>query len=60
MQQTHADLGVPALVRGVLGSRQWMAQMGKTGGKSQSEQKAAAARANGKKGGRPRKTQEAL
>tara|TARA_R110000744_G_scaffold211824_1_gene330929 strand:- start:1385 stop:2080 length:696 start_codon:yes stop_codon:yes gene_type:complete len=48
-----ADLGVPALVRGVLGSRKWMAQLGQVGGKSQSERKAAAARANGKKGGRP-------
>jgi hypothetical protein len=51
-----ADLYLPALLRGVLGSRQWMAQIGRVGGRSTSPAKAAAARANGAKGGRPRKT----
>ena len=51
-----ADLGVPALLRGVFGSRSWMAaQMGAAGGKSRSAAKTAAARANGRKGGRPRR-----
>ena len=51
-----ADLYVPALLRGVLGSRSWMAaQMGAAGGKSRSPAKAAAARKNGRKGGRPRR-----
>lgn len=51
-----ADLYVPALLRGVLGSRSWMAaQMGKAGGKSRSPAKTAAARKNGRKGGRPRR-----
>lgn len=50
-----ADLYVPALVKGVLGTKQWMAQIGAAGGRAASTAKAAAARANGKLGGRPRK-----
>ena len=54
--QLDADLYLPALLQGFLGSRQWMAQaMGKIGGKSVTSQKADAARANGRLGGRPRK-----
>jgi len=48
-----ADLLVPALLAGVLGSRHWMAELGRAGGKSRSQRKAEAARSNGKKGGRP-------
>jgi hypothetical protein len=51
-----ADLYVPALLEGVLGSRQWMAaRLGAAGGKARSVAKAEAARANGRRGGRPRK-----
>lgn len=51
-----ADLYVPALLQGVFGSRSWMAaRLGAAGGKSRSESKAAAARKNGRKGGRPRR-----
>jgi hypothetical protein len=54
--QLDADLYLPALLQGFLGSRQWMAQaMGKIGGKAVTPQKADAARANGRLGGRPRK-----
>jgi hypothetical protein len=49
------DHYVPALIDGILGTRKWMATLGKTGGVSRSSTKAAAARANGRKGGRPRK-----
>jgi len=35
--------------------KQYLAEIGRKGGLSQSEEKAAAARENGKKGGRPRK-----
>lgn len=53
------DLYLPALLEGFLGSRKWMAaSMGKVGGRTSTEAKAAAARANGKLGGRPRKTRE--
>ncbi|MGT2434118.1 DUF2442 domain-containing protein [Cupriavidus basilensis] len=51
-----ADLYLPALLEGFLGSKRWMAaQMGKRGGASASAAKAAAARQNGKLGGRPKK-----
>ena len=50
-----ADLYVPALIRGVLGTRHWMAQIGTLGGGKATGAKAAAARINGKLGGRPRK-----
>ncbi|MDE0029991.1 MAG: DUF2442 domain-containing protein [Deltaproteobacteria bacterium] len=51
-----ADLYVPTLLQGVFGSRNWMAShMGAAGGRSRSLAKAAAARENGRKGGRPRR-----
>ena len=51
-----ADVYVPALLQGTFGSRSWMArELGARGGRSRTEAKAAAARANGRKGGRPRK-----
>jgi len=51
-----ADLYVPALLQGVFGSKSWMArQLGTAGGSVRSDAKTAAARANGHKGGRPRK-----
>jgi hypothetical protein len=49
-----ADLYVPALLEGVLGSRRWMAaRLGAVGGQARTQAKAAAARANGRRGGRP-------
>lgn len=51
-----ADIYVPALIEGLLGTKRWMAaQNGKAGGKAVTEAKAAAARENGKAGGRPKK-----
>jgi hypothetical protein len=51
-----ADIYVPALLEGALGSKSWMAaRLGATGGRARSGAKAAAARENGKRGGRPRK-----
>jgi hypothetical protein len=51
-----ADLYVPALLEGVLGSKRWMAErLGAAGGRTRSAAKAAAARENGKRGGRPRR-----
>jgi Protein of unknown function (DUF2442) len=51
-----ADIYVPALLEGVLGSAKWMAgQMGRIGGAARSAAKAQAARENGKRGGRPRR-----
>jgi Protein of unknown function (DUF2442) len=52
-----ADLYVPALLEGLLGSAKWMAgQMGRMGGAARTASKTAAARENGKRGGRPRKS----
>jgi hypothetical protein len=51
-----ADLYIPALLDGFLGSKRWMAaEIGKIGGTASTEAKAAAARQNGKLGGRPKK-----
>nr|WP_298095179.1 DUF2442 domain-containing protein [uncultured Shinella sp.] len=51
-----ADMYVPALLQGVFGSKKWMAaQLGAAGGRARSRAKTAAARENGRKGGRPRK-----
>jgi hypothetical protein len=50
-----ADLYLPALLEGVLGSRRWMAaKLGAVGGKSTSLAKRRASRANGQLGGRPK------
>ena len=51
-----ADIYLPALLEGFLGSRKWMAaRLGQGGGRSRSAAKKAAAKANGKLGGRPKK-----
>ncbi len=52
-----ADLYLPSLLEGFLGSKSWMAtQLGQAGGQTRSKAKSAAARSNGKLGGRPKKT----
>jgi Protein of unknown function (DUF2442) len=55
-----ADLYVPALLEGFLGSAKWTAaRLGQVGGRSQSRAKKAASRANGRLGGRPAKRKSA-
>ena len=50
-----ADIYLPALLEGFLGSKRWIAaQIGKIGGSVSSKAKADAARRNGKLGGRPK------
>lgn len=52
-----AQFDITGLMQGHFGSRQWMAaRLGSAGGASRSKAKVTAARANGKLGGRPRKT----
>lgn len=52
-----ADLYVPGLLAGQLGSKAWMAaRLGREGGRARTPAKQAAARANGRLGGRPRKS----
>ena len=52
-----AYFDITALMQGSFGTRRWMAErMGAVGGAAKSKAKATAARANGKLGGRPRKS----
>ena len=54
--ELDADLYLPALLEGILGSRKWMAsRLGSQGGQSTSAAKVEAAKRNGRKGGRPKK-----
>jgi len=47
---------VPGLLMGVFGTRAWMAsELARRAGQAKSPAKAAAARVNGRKGGRPRR-----
>ena len=49
-----ADFTVPGLLMGVVGTRAWMAsELARRAGQAKSPAKAAAARTNGRKGGRP-------
>jgi len=48
------DHYVPGLLAGVFGTRRWMSELGRKGGSVRSVAKTAAARANGRMGGRPR------
>lgn len=51
-----ADVYVPGLIEGRLGSAAYMAaKLGSSGGRTRSAEKARAARENGRRGGRPRK-----
>lgn len=54
-----ADLTVQGLLAGMFGSKMWMRELASRGGRTSSPKKAAAARANGAKGGRPRNKQSA-
>ena len=56
-----ADIYLPSLLEGLLGSKSWMAaERGKRGGSASTEAKAAASRKNGKLGGRPKKLKELM
>lgn len=50
------DLSVSALLAGCFGTKAWMATLGRQGGQARTNAKQRAARENGKKGGRPRKS----
>jgi hypothetical protein len=50
------DLSIQGLLAGRFGNRAWMSELARRAGSVKSPAKAAAARANGAKGGRPRKT----
>ena len=58
--RVDADVYLPGLLGGQAGSNRWMAaKLGQRGGSARSAAKTAAARANGKLGGRPRKNEAA-
>ena len=48
------DLSVPGLLSSVFPGPEWLAELGRIGGRRSSPAKAGAARRNGRKGGRPR------
>jgi hypothetical protein len=48
------DLSVPGILSFVFAGPGWLAELGRVGGRKSSAAKAAAARRNGRKGGRPR------
>lgn len=52
-EELDVDLSLPGLMAGIFGTKAWMARRA---GQATSPAKAAAARANGAKGGRPRKS----
>jgi Protein of unknown function (DUF2442) len=54
-ESLDVDFGIPELIAGIFGTKSWMAALGRKGGKATSTSKSAAARQNGKKGGRPKK-----
>jgi hypothetical protein len=55
-ESLDVDLSIPGLLAGIFGTRSYMARLA---GRTKSPAKAAASRANGAKGGRPRKTARA-
>lgn len=58
--KVDADIYLPALLEGTLGSRKWMAsRLGAKGGQAKSPAKVAAAKRNGRRGGRPKKDEAA-
>jgi len=55
-EKLDADLSIPSLAVGIFGSKARRREIARRGGASISPAKATAARANGAKGGRPRKS----
>jgi len=56
--ELDVDHYVPGLLNHVFGTAKWMAEIGRRGGSTKSRAKARAARANGKRGGRPKNAEK--
>jgi hypothetical protein len=54
-EECDIDLSIQGLLLGIFGSNVWIKEVASKGGKVKSSRKAIAAKANGKKGGRPSK-----
>jgi hypothetical protein len=54
-EKLDQDFSVDGLVRGIFGTKKWMAELERAGGRIKSKAKAAAARKNVKRGGHTRK-----
>ncbi len=52
----NVDLWVEGLLNGIYGTKRWMSNLGRIGGSVRSKAKTEAARLNGLKGGRPKRT----
>ncbi len=57
-RRLDAQFTVAGLMKGIFGTRTWMSELGRAGGSVKSRAKSAAARANGRLGGRPRRARE--
>ncbi|MCE7027164.1 DUF2442 domain-containing protein [Jiella avicenniae] len=55
-EKLDTDFTIPGLMAGLFGTARYMAEIQSKGGMSRSPAKTAAARRNGRKGGRPQKT----
>jgi len=53
-ESLDVDLSVPGLISSIFPGTAWLAELGRAGGRQTSAAKTAAARRNGRRGGRPR------
>ncbi len=59
-ESLDVDLDLLGIIRGIFGTKAWMAHLGQVGGQATTQAKAEAARVNGMKGGRPKKSVETV
>lgn len=54
-ERLDVDLSLTSLLMGIFGSKSWMSELGRQGGKAKTAAKVRASRENGLKGGRPQR-----